>query len=103
MKIEIETFSSFVLINGKKYLSKTIALKEITELLQNTDFQRGKISGKKIKIFCIETEECFASAHEAEKRFNLVPGTVARCAGKYKKNGKLRTVRGLHFMRVESD
>lgn len=101
MKIEIETFSSFVLVNGKKYLSKTRALKEITELLQKTDFKRGKTSGKKIKIFCVETGESFKSAKDAEKRFNLVTGTVSRCAGKYKKNGKLREVKGLHFERIE--
>ena len=101
MKIEIETFSDFVLVNGKKYLSKTRALKEITELLQNTDFQMGKISGKKIKIFCVETGEYFKSAKDAEKTFNLVAGTVARCAGKYKKNGKLRAVKGLHFERID--
>lgn len=101
MKIEIETFSYFVLINGERHLSKKSALKEIISLLQKTDFQKGKLSGKKVKIFCVETREYFKSAKDAEKRFNLVTGTVARCAGKYKKNGELRAVKGLHFERIE--
>lgn len=103
MKIEIETFPAFVVINGERHLSKKSALKAVVSLLQKTEFQKGKLSGKKVKIFCIETKEYFDSAHDAEKRFNLVTGTVSRCAGKYKKNGKLRTVKGLHFVRVESD
>ena len=103
MKIEIETFPFYVVINGEKCLSKKSAFKKINALLQKTDFQKGKISGKKVKIFCVETKEYFDSANDAERRFNLILGTVARCASRYKTNGKLKTVKGLHFLRVESD
>lgn len=98
-KLKIIYRKDSILINGKECFSRKDALKVFSLFLSQYPFKKHKDSGKKVSIFCFENGKTYKSASDAEKDLGLIKGTLARCAGKRNKNGKLRRVKNYHFDR----